>query len=307
MSITEGDSNGAEGGSSIFPAAPTSNGQTAEEAKVARKPRGKGIIYFGLRDADEALRKIDQYEKRMSKDGFALALGHQKAQNRFEQKVDALRQFTLLEEDGDDIRLTPLATDMLYAGSEAARNKARANAFLAYPDFKRTFVECPKGQDHPLSYVREFAKGKLGIINEVDRFLKLFLESAHFSGLLEGQPDPKVEKIRLRPAVPQDGGGGSQSVASAGSGDRGVSNDNREFSLIPIDEAENVLSSLGLSGYRDRCELYQVSSGRIGLTTGAGSVTIEVQRPVRITIRTGDVLSDLVELVSILKERGYQA
>jgi hypothetical protein len=65
--------------------ASTSNG------KAGRKPRGKGIIYFGLREADEALRKIDTQAKKMSREGFAIALGHKKPENRFAQKVEAPR------------------------------------------------------------------------------------------------------------------------------------------------------------------------------------------------------------------------
>jgi hypothetical protein len=265
--------------------------------KGNRRPRGKGIIYFGLREADEALRKIDPQAKRMSRPGFAVALGHKKAENRFAQKLDALKTFKLLEEDGDDVKLTDLATDMLYAGSESARNQARAKAFLSYPDFQRTFIECPKNQDHPLSYVREFVTGKLGIVNEADRFLRLFLESAHFSGLLEGEPDTKAERIKLRP------GGVTDSKAV---GDKARPAMKATEQALPAEEANKLLDQCGLTDLAGRAEVFRASAGRVKTITEGGKLTIEIDSPIRLVLQSDNVLDDLVRVLRELKERGFQ-
>jgi hypothetical protein len=266
----------------------------------SRRTRGKGVIYLGLREAEEAIKKIDQRAKQMTKTGFARALGHDGPQGRFVQKLEALEQFNLVELNDDDVKLTALSEDMLYSGSEAARNKARVTAFLAYDDFRRTFAECPKNQDHPLSYVREFASGKLGIINEVDKFLRLFLESAYFAGLLDGEPNSKAEKIRFRQAPvgeakPSDGSSASAKAETA------------EFEALPIEDEEAVLASLGLLAFRGQANLERMATGRVKLQTSTDSIMIEVDRPFRIVVRTTDVLSDVVQIVNCLKEKGYRA
>lgn len=265
-----------------------------------RKPRGRGVIYMGLRDADEALRKIDQHAKTMSVAGFARALGHDLPRGRFRQKLEALQDFKLVEVKEDEIALTALASDLLYGGSEASRGKARATAFLACDDFKRVFVECPKNQDHPTNYVNEFVRGKLGIINEADRFLKLFLESAHFAGLLEGQPDPAAKYVRLRPALVADANG--TAVAKSG-GKAGA--DAVDFAQVPLDEAESTLEGLGLSAFRDRAGLYQRSSGAVAVSMTGGTITIEMQRPLRVEVKSDDVLIDFPEIVRALRQKGF--
>jgi hypothetical protein len=131
---------------------------------------------------------------------------------------------------------------------------------LTCEDFKKTFVECPKNQDHPLSYVRDFAKVKLGIINEVDRFIKLFLESADFAGLLEGKPDGKADSVRFRPSlspdVAQNGAIGPKRIEAG-----------QTFDPVPSENSDQILSDLGLSDFKDRCDLSQSPSFRVKLTT----------------------------------------
>jgi hypothetical protein len=270
----------------------------ANGAAGTRKPRGKGIIYFGLREADEAIRKIDPQAKRMSRQGFAVALGHKKPENRFAQKLEALRTFTLLEDDGDDVKLTSLATDMLYAGSESARNQARAKAFLAYPDFQRTFIECPKNQEHPLSYVKDFITGKLGIINEAPRFIKLFLESAQFANLLEGEADSKAERIKLRPSALGEVKGAGESARPSGK---------PADVLLPGEEAKALLNEHGLLEFSERIEVYRSKSGRVKTTTEGGKLTIELHLPLKMVLQSENLIEDLVRVLNILKERGFQA
>jgi len=266
----------------------------------SKRRRGRGVIYMGLRDADEALRKIDQHAKSMSIEGFARALGHDAPKGRFLQKLEALRDFKLVELKKEDVSLTALATDMLYAGSEGARGKARATAFLACDDFKRVFVECPKNQDHPTSYVNEFVGGKLGIINEADRFLKLFLDSAHFAGLLEGQPDPSSKYVRLRPALVAEANG------TAVKGGTNTGADAADFIQVPLDETAPILDGLGLGEFRDRATLRQRSSGAVSVSMVGGKISVEMQRPLRIEIQTDDVLIDLPGIVRALRLKGFE-
>jgi|GEM_PF-2788262 len=280
---------------------PTSNsGDRAKEPRN-RKPRGKRVLYIGLRESDEALRKIDQHAKHMSKVGFARALGHGEAQGRFGLKVDALKQFGLIEEEDDDLRLSPLAVDMLYGASDSARNKARVAAFLNCDEFKRTFVECPKNQDHPLTYIRDFAMGKLGVINEVDRFIRLFLESAHFAGLLDGQPESTTDMIRLRQGPPESSG--KPTPATSGRSQTEVDT----FHPLPFEQLDAVLDDLGLLEFKDRSAVLQSELFRVKLTADSGSINIEFASPMRVSISTSDVLGDLATIVARLKEKGHQA
>jgi hypothetical protein len=236
----------------------------------------------------------------MSVAGFARALGHDAPKGRFLQKLEALQAFKLVEVKKDEVALTGLATDMLYGGSEASRSKARATAFLSYEDFKRVFVECPKNQDHPTNYVSEFVRGKLGIINEADRFLKLFLDSAHFASLLEGQPDPTAKYVRLKPAIVADGNGAAASKPG------GKVAESADFAQVPLDEAESALDGLGLSAFRDRAGLYQKSSGAVAVSMTGGKITIDMQRPLRVEVRSDDVLIDFPEIVRALRQKGFE-
>ncbi len=279
--------------------APTGGDEITQAAKAARKRQhGKGFIYWSLRDADDALRKIDHHAKRMSKDGFARALGHKKAEGRFFNKLDALKLYKLAEDDADDVVLTGLAVDMLYGGSEATRTKARSTAFLSYEDFSKTFAECPKGQDHPLEYVIDFVKGKLGIANEVDRFKRLFLESAHFAGLIEGELDPAAKTIRLRHATPQSTGSDSTSTTS------GERKSESGFEVIGGNQAAEMLAAFGLSSYADRAEVAQKVSGRVSQRYDEGQLTLEVNRPIRVVIKNTDLLMDLPEIVKAMRQKG---
>lgn len=270
------------------------NGKSGPERK-----HGKSFVYMGLRDCEDALRKIDHHAKSMSREGFARALGHDAPKGRFLHKLDALEKFTLIQLDDENVRLTPLATDMLYAGSEAARTKARAIAFLAYPEFKKVFVECPKNQDHPRTYIEQFVSAKLQIVNEVERFIKLFIESAHYAGLLEGEPNPTAQAFRLKPAMTPAAGAQDQVEAKQEAGDG--------YAIMPLEEVEAYLESVGLEDYRERSEVSQRTTGTFRLAASEGKVTVEIDRPVRIVIKAQDLVTDLPAIVSALKQRGFKA
>lgn len=278
--------------------ATTAQGKPASSGGKAKK-YGKGFIYLSLRDADEQLRKIDHLAKRMSKDGFARALGHKKAEGRFSNKLDALKSYKLVEVDGDDVVLTALAIDMLYGGSEAARTRARTTAFLSYEEFSKTFAECPKGQDHPVEYVLEFVKGKLGIVNEVERFKRLFLDSAHFAGLLDvdGELDLAAKTIRFRHATPH----ATTHDAAGQASDR---KSDAAYEVVGGDAAAEILTKFGLSEFADRAEVAQRVSGKVSQSFDNGQLTLEVNRPVRIVIRDADLLIDLPDIVKAMRQRG---
>lgn len=266
--------------------------------KAADRKHGKSFVYLALKDCDEALRKIDPHHKQMSIEGFARALGHDAPKGRFRHKLDALQSFTLIEKDPENVRLTPLAIDMLYGGSEGTKAKMRATAFLAYPEFKKVFVECPKGQDNQRSHVIDFVRAKLGIVNEEERFMKLFLESAHFAGLLDGplNPDAKVFKLRAAPSSPGTPAE-SNGAASAPEDD---------FATLPIEEVESALDAVGLSEYRDRSDVKQRATGKFKLTVGDGKITVEIDRPIRIVIRPHDLLGELPEILAAMKSKGLK-
>lgn len=270
-----------------------------QDEKAAKRRHGKGFIYQNLRDADDALRKIDHHAKRMSKDGFARALGHKKAEGRFFYKLEAMQSYKLIDVEGDEVVLTPLAVDMLYGASEAARTKARTTAFLSYEYFSKTFAECPKGQDHPVEYLLDFVKGKLGIVNEVDRFKRLFLESAHFAGLLDGELDPGAKMIRLRPATlaPMNGDGAGPVTERK---------PESTYEVVGGDNALGMLETFGLAAYAGRAEVAQKSSGQVAQSFADGRITLEIRRPIRVVVRTSDLLVDLPEIVKALRQKGFE-
>jgi len=265
----------------------------------ADRKHGKSFVYIGLKDCDDSLRKIDPHEKQMSIEGFARALGHDAPKGRFMHKLDAMERFSLIERDAENVRLTSLAIDMLYGGSEAAKAKSRAAAFLAYPEFKRVFVECPKGQDNQRAHIEGFIRAKLGIVNEVDRFIKLFVESAHFAGLLEGAPNAEAKILRLRAAP--------SSTSPTPDGNGAMTTVDDEYSPMPIEEVEACVDAVGLSEYGSRCEVRQRAVGRIKLQVGDGKITIEVDRPIRIVVRTGDALTELQKILASMQEKGLKA
>ncbi|MEX0655786.1 MAG: hypothetical protein WD534_18160 [Phycisphaeraceae bacterium] len=277
------------------------NDDESRQPKPKRgKSYGKGFIYLHLKDADEGLRLIDSHAKRMSLEGFAVALGHKKPVPRFFSKLDALKEYGLIEDykGANCVVLTPLAIEMLYGGSEAARTKARKAAFLKYEDFYQTFAECPKNQNQSLDIVRQFVQAKLGIRNDVDRYLRLFLESAKFAGLLEGDPDPTAETIKLKPvdhspATPTD----TPTTSNGSSGPN--------YSALPEETTGEMLDSLGLSEYSGRACIEQHAAGKVSLRFSDGECVLEIDRPLRVSIGQADAISDLPRIIKCLKEKGY--
>src|SRR5205085_6005148 len=111
----------------------------ADNGEKGGRKHGRSFIYLALEDAEKAARKIDEHERRMAKKSFAQSLGHPEAIGRFKQKLTALESYDLVRSDGNDVRLTDLAVDMLYGGNEQVRARARARAFLSYDLFKQTY------------------------------------------------------------------------------------------------------------------------------------------------------------------------
>jgi hypothetical protein len=269
--------------------------------KSGRK-HGRSFIYLSLEDAEKAARKIDEHERRMAKKSFAQALGHPEGKGRFKQKLAALESYDLIKLDKDDVRLTDLAVQMLYGGNEQVRAQARAKAFLTYDLFKKTFVECPKNQDHLMSYVKDFVRVTLKIVNEGELFLKRFLESAAYAGLLDGEPSSKAHSIRLRPAVaaPSNGEPGSDTQAKAA---------DDQWVMVAPNEIASQLDGLGLAAYQDRCDVSQRSAGEFTINMADGKITVEIRRPIKVAIKTTNVnmLADMTEILKALQSKGFKA
>lgn len=276
------------------------NGASAGE-KAAVRSHGKSFIYMALEDADKCLRLIDQHEKKMSIEGFARALGHPEPKGRFRQKLDALEEYRLVQVIGGHVVLTESAVEMLYGGSEAARARARAQAFLSCDMFKRTFVEAPKNQNYELSYLREFVKAKLHIVNASELYVRRFLESAAFAGLLDGDPSPKAATIRLRPAALAAQGTGEAAAASA------AKSPDEQWLLVAPDEAMSTLSALGLAQYEARSQVSQRSAGDVAITMADGRISVEVRRPVQVSIKSDDMLADVTAIIKSLRQKGFKA
>jgi hypothetical protein len=273
-------------------------GEVAENGKVVRK-HGRSFIYLALADAEAAARKIDEHERRMKKTSFAQALGHPGPTGRFNGKLTALESYGLVKTEGNDVLLTDLAVEMLYGPTEQVRARARAKAFLSYDLFKETFVQSPKNQDHPMSYVADFVRVTLRIVNERDTFLKRFLDSAAYAGLLEGEPSPKATSIRLRPAIMAPTSGDAPQGQARSSDDQWV--------IVPPNDICSLLDGLGLTLYQDRCDVSQRAAGDIAINMADGKITVEVRRPLRVVIRTSNMLADVPEILKALQNKGFKA
>jgi hypothetical protein len=235
----------------------------------------------------------------MTKKSFAQALGHPDAVGRFKHKLAALESYDLVRSDGNDVRLTDLAVQMLYGGNEQVRAQARAKAFLSYDLFRQTFVECPKNQDHLMSYVDDYVRVTLKIVNDGKVFLKRFLESAAFAGLLEGEANPKAQMIRLRPAVAAPSNGES-------SGDTKTRMPDEQWVIVAPSDIGSVLDALGLTSFQDRSDVSQRSSGEVAINLADGKIVVEVRRPVRVVIKTSNMLADVTEVLKSLQSKGFK-
>lgn len=272
----------------------------APRAGKGRKKHGRGFVYIGLGDCDDALRKIDSHAKTMSIEQFASALGHPAPKGRFLQKLDALKAFGLIDADtSESVTLSQLAEEMLYG---AVKAKARTTAFLNYADFKRLYVDFPKAHDNLRADVVNFIRAKLGIVNEVERFLRLFLESAEYAGLLEGPADSESKVIRLR-AAPMSPNGTAAPDAGAGTAPAGDL-----FSVMAADEVDDLLDAAGLTEFKQRAEVRQRTTGQYTLTVAdGGKITIEINRPVQITVRPENLLTDLPKILEAMQQKGLRA
>jgi len=268
------------------------------QESAERKKHGKGFVYIGLKECDESLRKIDSHAKAMSVGQFASALGHTVPKGRFVQKIEAIKAFGLIEPDtSETVTLSQLGEDMLYG---AAKSKARTTAFLNYREFKRLYVDFPKSHDNQRTDIVNFIKAKLGIVNEVERFLKLFLESAEHAGLLEGAANPDAKVIRLR-AAPMSANG-----APAEPGAGGAQPDT--YSVLPADEVDDFLDAAGLTEFTQRAEVRRRTTGQYSLTVGeGGKITIEINRPIQITVRPENLVADIPRILEAMQQKGLKA
>ncbi len=281
-----------------------SNGETSDlngggETEKSGRKHGRSFIYLTLEDAEKAVKSIDGHEQRMGKLQFAQALKHPQPKGRFLQKLAALEAYQLVRVEPDTVFLTDLAVEMLYGPTEQVRLRARAKAFLSYDLFKETYVQCPKSQDHPMSYVDDYVRVTLKIVNEREMFLRRFLESAAYAGLLEGEPNPKAQVIRLRPAVIASANGGIAPEATTKSSEN-------QWVIVAHDDIGAVLDSLGLTAYHDRCDVSQQAAGEISINMADGKITVEVRRPVRVAIKTSNMLSDVTDILKTLQSKGFK-
>src|SRR5438093_5793751 len=104
-----------------------------------------------------------------------------------------------------------------------------------------------------MSYVDDFVRVTLKIVNEREMFLKRFLESAAYAGLLDGEPDPKAQTIRLRPAVAAHSNGESGS-------DTKPKAPEDQWVIVAPNDIGLLLNGLGLAAYQDRCDVSQRSA-----------------------------------------------
>jgi len=268
--------------------------------KGRKKKHGKGFVYVGLKDCDDYLRKIDSHAQTMSIEQFASALSHPAPKGRFLQKLDALKAFGLIETDtSESVTLSQLAEDMLYGATKAM---ARTTAFLNYPEFKKLYVDFPKAHDNLRTDMVNFIRAKLGIVNEVERFLRLFLESAEYAGLLEGAADSDSKVIRLR-AAPMSPNGAAAPDAGAG-----TPPPSDTFSVMSADEVDDLLDAAGLTEFKQRAEVRQRTTGQYSLTVAdGGKITIEINRPIQITIRPENLVTDLPKMLEAMQQKGLRA
>ncbi len=279
--------------------------EAAETSGTGSKPRGsssvrrhgKGFVYLGLKDCDDALRKIDSHAKEMSAESFARALGHDEPKGRFLHKIEAMKAFGLIEPDtAETVRLSTLADDMLYGANKA---RARVTAFLNYREFKTLYVDFPKAHENQRSDLVNFVKAKLGIVNEVDRFMRLFLESAGYAGLLDGPVNHTAKVVKLR-AAPTGNGGGTEPSAV-------VVTESDSFEVMPADESDEFLDATGLDEFKQRTEVRRQTTGRYSLTVGdGGKITIEITRPIQITLRPENLVSDLPKILEAMQHKGLR-
>lgn len=80
-----------------------------------------------------------------------------------------------------------------------------------------------------------------------------------------------------------------------------------EFSPLPIEDVEACLEAVGLSEYGNRSEIRQRSVGKIKLEVNEGRITVTVDRPVRIVIRTNDALAELQQILASMQAKGLKA
>lgn len=266
-------------------------------ARQTRK-HGKGFVYIGLKDCDDALRKIDPHARAMSVEQFASALGHDAPKGRFQGKVEALKTFGLIEPNmTDPVTLSQLGEDMLYGADKA---KARTTAFLNCPEFKRLYVDFPKSHDNAREDMLNYVRVKIGIVNEVDRFFRLFLESAEYAGLLEGAPDSDAKVVRLRSA-PMASGSSGNSVVKPETG-------SEEYAVLPADEVDDLLDGAGLTEFKQRSEVRQRATGKFILGVGEGGrITIEITRPIRIIVNPENLIADIPKILEALSQKGLSA
>jgi hypothetical protein len=150
-----------------------------------RKSRGKGFPVMPLDEAVDATKQAGKYGREHSLDDYAGFLGHSTSNSGpFKRKMAALKDWGLIERDGERIGLTDLAMRIAHPDSSEDEKSAIREAFLQEPMFTAVYDEASKGADLSLAFLGGRAVNGFGVAPaSKDRFAKSFARSVQAAGL----------------------------------------------------------------------------------------------------------------------------
>jgi hypothetical protein len=176
----------------------------AESGIKIKKSRGKGFPVMPLDDAVTATKRAGSYGREHSLDDYAGFLGHSTSNSGpFRRKMAALKDWGLIERDGDRVVLPDLAMRIAHPDSPQDEQGAITQAFRQEPMFAEVYDEASKGVELSLAFLGGRAVNAFGVAPaSKDRFAKSFARSVQVAGLgsfegdaitLTGEPSDEMD------------------------------------------------------------------------------------------------------------------
>jgi hypothetical protein len=80
------------------------------------------------------------------------------------------------------------------------------------------------------------------------------------------------------------------------------------YSVMPADEVDDFLDAAGLTEFKQRAEVRRRTTGQFSLAVGeGGKITIEINRPIQITVRPENLVTDIQRILEAMHQKGLQA
>ncbi len=192
------------------------------DPKVGKPKRYSGVSfpYYTLERSVEVAKVM--YERAggvCDRPQLAAFLGYKGTNNGgFLSRVAAAKMFGLVEQEGDNVKVSPRGMAIVAQISEADAERAKAEAFLAVDLFKRVYEQYKGGTLPAEAGLKNLLETQYSVVHDrVAPTVTILIQSARYAGFFKAGPDRMVMPVIVKgatpppvepPSVPRKNGGG---------------------------------------------------------------------------------------------------